>query len=95
MEERRDGEIIFCGEKINSRAYEGPLWPFLKARMQLHGSRTALVMYTFRLFCVVGVVFFPAMCNLLFPNSFKSGDGEGWVNRLISEAVRNESGVTG
>ena len=71
MEERRDGEIIFCGEKINSRAYEGPLWPFLKARMQLHGSRTALITYIFRLFCVVGVVFFPEMCKFTVPQQLQ------------------------
>ena len=70
MEERWDGEIIFRGEKLNSRAYEGPLWPFLKARMQFHGSRTALVTYTCRLLCVVGVVF-PAMSNFTLPQQLQ------------------------
>ncbi|KAK7091470.1 uncharacterized protein [Littorina saxatilis] len=43
IEEREGGEIVFSGDKINSAGYDGPLWPFLKQRMQSHGVRTAFV----------------------------------------------------
>ncbi|KAK7502855.1 hypothetical protein BaRGS_00005804 [Batillaria attramentaria] len=36
------GEIIFRGKRIDSRPYEGPLWSFLKQKMEAFGTRTAL-----------------------------------------------------
>ncbi|KAK7502850.1 hypothetical protein BaRGS_00005799 [Batillaria attramentaria] len=37
------GENIFRGKRIDSKQYSGPLWPFLKQKMESFGSRTALV----------------------------------------------------
>lgn len=42
MEEKNE-EIIFSGRQIDTRVYEGPLWPFLKERMESYGSLIALV----------------------------------------------------
>ncbi|KAK7502856.1 hypothetical protein BaRGS_00005805 [Batillaria attramentaria] len=39
----RGGEGVFRGKRIDSRPYEGPLWPFLKQKMEAFGSRTALI----------------------------------------------------
>lgn len=43
MEERRGSEIVFCGEKVDVRDFDGPLWPFLKSNMERHGDRTCVI----------------------------------------------------
>lgn len=43
MEERGDSEIVFCGDKIDVREFDGPLWPYLKSKMKTHGNRTFMI----------------------------------------------------